>query len=111
MNPQPPDNPAIPDAIELAWWKSRKFVAAMVHHALVWSGVVVGGILNRQSLSVSIPAAIGSSTAVTVGQNAAQASVDRAQANSPNYPLPPHMGGPPNVPPASGSNLPSPPPG
>lgn len=102
MSPQPPDNPVIPDAVELAWWKSKKFIAAMVHHALVWGGVVVGGILNRQSLSVSIPAAIGSSTAVTVGQNAAQAAVDKAQAQSPYYPsggsYPPGVSVPPKPP-------------
>lgn len=81
-----PNSPLIPDFIEPAFWKSKKFVAAMIHHALVWGGVLVGGFLDPKSLTVSLPAAIASSTAVTVGQNTTQASVDRAKANSPYDP-------------------------
>ena len=90
-----PDHPLIPNAIEPAFWHSKKFVAAMIHHVLVWSGVVFGGVIDPHTLTMSIPAAIASSTTVTVGQNVSQAAVDRAQAYSPNYP-----NVPPTIPPA-----------
>lgn len=86
MTEQNGNIPVMPDFAEPAFWKSKKFIAAMIHHALVWGGVVVGGFLDAKSLTVSLPAAILSSTTVTIGQNASQAKVDAAQANSPYSP-------------------------
>jgi len=98
---QQPNNPYIPDIIEPAFWKSKKFIAAMVHHMVVWGGVIFGGVVEPHSLTMTIPAAILSSTTVTAGQNITQGKVDQAQAWSPVYPSNGRY--PPTQPPSSGA--------
>jgi hypothetical protein len=103
----------------MSFLASKKLASAWVHHAIVWTGVLVGGAVNHATLSTSIVAAISSSTAVSLAHLAGQSTVDVKQATSPYfaqpgqpYPPPPPVIIPPTVtsvtiaPPATQSAIP-----
>lgn len=85
MNPED----ALAGIAQEAWWKSKKMVVVIGHHLVILFVEVFTLIHDPSSAATVIPAGIASHTAVTLGHNAAQAATDRAQAYSPNYPMPP----------------------
>lgn len=76
-------------AVELAWWKSKKLMAVLAHDVIVGVISIFGVVKSPQSSGVIIPAAITSVGATHGAHQVSQALTDRAQAYSPNYPLPP----------------------
>lgn len=85
---------------EAAWWKSKKMMVALAHHGFTSLMALVGIIKFPAQAGIILGGFFGSAATVTVAHLTNQASVDRSQANSPNYPLPPVQPGlPPAVPP------------